>query len=357
MAWIIINGDFFCNNLTGIERFAIEVTKQLDAISKKNEIGIIISKNAKNVPLFKNLKVIKYNHDITSFPRWQQFKFPAILKKYGAIPLDFGNSCPFFIPGITFLHDIYCEIFPQDFKTKHEKFECFYFRILYRIIALRALKIITVSLYSKEQIAKFLHLKAERIAVIYSSWEHFKDIEPDYTIFDEFPVLSGSFFFSLGSLSKRKNIKWILEYATKNPEALFVISGTNLPTVQVEELKGEPPRKNVFILGYLTDNKVKALMEKCKAFILPSYYEGFGLTPLEALSCGAKIIVADAASLPEIYGKTAHYIDPSNTDINLDKLLQEPVEDPGILLSKYSYKQSARCLYYLIKEYSKTLNA
>jgi glycosyltransferase involved in cell wall biosynthesis len=90
-------------------------------------------------------------------------------------------------------------------------------------------------------------------------------------------------------------------------------------------------------------------MKKCKAFILPSYYEGFGLTPLEALSCGAKIIVASAASLPGIYGKTAHYIDPFNIDVDLDALLREPVEAPDSILEKYSYDTSAKQVYDLIQ--------
>jgi glycosyltransferase involved in cell wall biosynthesis len=94
-------------------------------------------------------------------------------------------------------------------------------------------------------------------------------------------------------------------------------------------------------------------MERCKAFILPSYYEGFGLTPVEALSCGARVIVARAASLPEIFGNCAHYIDPFNTDVDLDKLLEEPVESPGELLEKYSYDAAAEKVYELIKNASR----
>ena len=52
---IVINGEFFCNKLSGIERFAYEITKRLDEIAEKDEIGIIISRDAKNVPAFKNL--------------------------------------------------------------------------------------------------------------------------------------------------------------------------------------------------------------------------------------------------------------------------------------------------------------
>jgi len=347
---IVINGAFFCNNISGIERVAYEITKRLDEISKKDEIGIIITKDAKNVPVFKNLKVINYEKNIGSLPKWEQFVLPEILRKIKAISLDYGNSCSLFYPGISFLHDIYCDIFTKDFITKREKHERFYFRILNRIIAYRAKKIITDSYFIKNQIAKTFHISKKRICVINLGWEHFKHIECDYSVFDNYPALSKPFYFSLGSLSKRKNIKWIVDYAVKNPESLFVISGSSLNTVKVDELSSSIP-SNVILPGYLDDGKVKALMTKCKAFIHPSYYEGFGLTPLEALSCGAKIIIANAASLPEIYGNTAHYIDPFNTNVNLDEILKQPVEPPDEILKKYTYDTSARQVYEIIQEY------
>jgi glycosyltransferase involved in cell wall biosynthesis len=176
-------------------------------------------------------------------------------------------------------------------------------------------------------------------------------IKADYTIFNDHPELkTGEYFFSLGSLSKRKNIKWIIEYAKKNQNYVFALSGISLPTVKASELDASVP-KNVILLGYLDDSKVKAIMTRCKAFILPSYYEGFGLTPLEALSCGAKIIVAKAASLPEIYGNTAHYIDPFDTGIDLEELLKQKVAPSDEILKKYSYDTSARQVYEMIKKY------
>ncbi|GHV89651.1 group 1 glycosyl transferase [Spirochaetia bacterium] len=347
---IIINGDFLCNNLTGIERLAYEITARLDRISQKNEIGIVIPLNAKVKPEYKNIKTIFYDKAIKSFPKWQQFIFPRILKKHHAIPLDFGNSCPLFRPGITFLHDIYCKLFPEDFTTRREKLERRYFCLMYRIIALRAKKIATVSHFTRAQIISNYHVKPRKISVIYSSYDHFKTVKSDTSIYDQFSILSKPFYFSLGSLSRRKNIKWIIEYALKHPDSTFAISGVSLPTVRVNELDNAPVPANIVLLGYLDDSKVKALMERCKAFILPSYYEGFGLTPLEALCCGAKIIVANAASLPEIYGNTAHYIDPYDINTDLDELLKQPVEPPDEILKKYSYDTSARQVYELIKE-------
>jgi glycosyltransferase involved in cell wall biosynthesis len=347
---IIINGDFFCNELTGIERLAFELTQRLDLISKKDEIGIVIPKNTKNVPVFKNIKKIMYKKNITSFPRWQQFIFPFFLLKYKAVPLDFGNSCSFLCPGITFLHDIYCEIHPEDFISAREKLECVYFRLLYRIIACRAKIIITVSNTSKKQIVEKFHVNPEKVRVIHSSYDHFKSITADASIINKFPVLSKPFYFALGSLSKRKNLKWIIEYAGNHPDKRFAVSGVSLNTVKADEINRNEIPPNVIFLGYVSDSNIKYLMEKCAAFILPSYYEGFGLTPLEALSCGAQIIVSNAASLPEIYGNAAHYIDPFNYDTNIDDLLLQPVDSPVDILKKYSFDKSAAQLYEVIKE-------
>jgi len=349
---ILINGDFLCRRLTGIERYAYEITRRLDKISAKDEIAIVIPSFVENIPNYKNLEIVRLEKKSKSNIRWQMLTLQGFLlthRKYTI--LEFGNCCLPFAPGIVFLHDIYCEFFPEDFVSKRDKFTRLYSRIQYCFIARLAKKIATVSEYSKNEISKTFKIDPSRINVIYSSADHIRDINADESIFEQFPMLNkNQFYFSLGSLSKRKNIKWILEYAVKHPESVFAISGTSLSTVKVNELDGGIP-KNIILLGYLNDPKVKALMTQCKAFILPSYYEGFGLTPLEALSCGARIIIAKAASLPEIYGNTAHYIDPFNTDVDLDALLSEPVDKPDAVIAKYSYDTSAEKVYNLIKDF------
>jgi len=350
---ILINGDFLCRRLTGIERYAYEITRRLDSISSPGEIAIIIPSFIKNIPAYKNLEIIRLKKIVKSNIRWQMLTLQGFLlthKKY--VILEFGNCCLPFTPGIVFLHDIYCEFFPEDFITRRDKFTRFYSRLQYRFISRLAKKIVTVSEYSKKEIGKTFKIDPLKIDVIYSSADHVRDIVSDYSIFEQFPMLKkNKFFFSLGSLSKRKNIKWIIEYAKKHPGSTFAVSGTSLLTVKINELDGEIPN-NIIMLGYLDDSKVKALMTQCKALILPSYYEGFGLTPLEALSCGARIIVAKAASLPEIYGNTAHYIDPFSIDVDLDALLGEPVEKPDAILAKYSYDTSAEKVYKLIKDFT-----
>jgi glycosyltransferase involved in cell wall biosynthesis len=351
---VLINGDFLCRRLTGIERYAYEITRRLDNLCEKDEIAVVIPSHIENIPAYKNFEIIRLKKKSKSNIRWQMLTLQGFLlthRKYTI--LEFGNTALPFAPGIVFLHDIYCEFFPEDFVSKRDKFTRFYSRIQHRFITYLAKKIATVSEYSKKEISETFNINPSKIDVIYSSADHIRNIEPDFSIFEQFPMLKEKqFFFSLGSLSKRKNIKWIIEYAKKHPESTFAISGTSLSTVKVNELDDEIPN-NIIMLGYLDDSKVKALMTKCLAFVLPSYYEGFGLTPLEALSCGAQIIIAKAASLPEIYGKTAHYIDPYSIDIDLDILLNDPVEKPDAILAKYSYDTSAEKVYNLIKGFTR----
>jgi glycosyltransferase involved in cell wall biosynthesis len=348
---ILINGYFFCRRLTGIERYAYEITSRLDKLCKPDEIAIIIPADAVNIPEYGNIRIIRYGKTIQHI-LWQMMTLQWFLvthRKY--IVLEFGNTALPFAPGIVFLHDIYCEFFPGDFITLKDKIIRLYNKLQYRLIAKKARRIATVSYFTKNQIVQNYHINPDRITVIYSSWNHFRNIEADYSVLNDFPALAKPFYFSLGSLSKRKNIRWIIEYARKNTDSIFAISGVSLPTTKADELDNSIPH-NIILLGYLDDSRVKALMTQCKAFILPSYYEGFGLTPLEALSCGAQIIIAKAASLPEIYGSTAHYIDPFNTDVELDALLCEPVEKPDAILAKYSYDTSARMVYNLIQEFT-----
>ena len=350
---VLINGDFLCRRLTGIERYAYEITRRLDNLCAKNEISIVIPSHVENIPDYKNLEVIRLEKKSDSNIRWQMLTLQGfLLKQRKYTILEYGNTALPLAPGIVFLHDIYCEFFPEDFVSKNDKFTRLYSRIQYRFIAYLAKKIATVSEYSKKEISETFNINPSKIDVIYSSADHIRDIEPDFSIFEQFPMLKEKqFFFSLGSLSKRKNIKWIIEYAKKHPESTFAISGTSLSTVKVNELDDEIP-KNIIMLGYLDDSKVKALMTKCLAFVLPSYYEGFGLTPLEALRCGARIIIAKAASLPEIYGKTAYYIDPYSIDMDLDILLNDPVEKPDTIIAKYSYDISAKKVYNIIKDFT-----
>lgn len=343
---LLINGDFYCRNLTGIERFASEICKNLDKMIEKNSISILIPSNAKIVPDFKNFNVIIATKSISSFFYWQQFILPKYLKKENAECLNFSNTCPIFRPGYVFLHDIYCKLYPKDFNSFRDKLIRIYSCFMYFHIAKNAKKIFTVSNFSKKQILETYKIKSHKIEVIPNGWDHFNEITSDFNIFQKYIELTkGNFYFTLGSLSKRKNLKWIAEYASNHKESHFAISGKIINGLVPKELEILKKLSNVTLLGYVSDEEVKALMQNCKAFIFPSYYEGFGIPPLEALSVGAKIIVSNAACLPEIYKDSAYYINPDDTNIDLDELLKQEVASPAEILNYYTYENAAKIFY------------
>lgn len=349
---ILINGNFLCRNLTGIERFAFEICRCLDELLSENkeekpDFSILVPENAKTLPAYKNIDIIK-TFPLKSFPRWDMFYFSKACRKLNAKGLNFSNTAPYGKNcGYAFIHDIYAKDFPEDFSSKKDKLIKLYSCFHYKNIARHAEKIFTVSEFSKNQIIKAYGTDASKITVIPNGWEHFKKVEPDDGIFKKFPsLLEKDFYFTLGSLQKRKNLKWINEYALKHPKEHFAVSGKAIGGMHSSEIGALENLKNVILLGYVTDGEVKSLMKKCKAFVFPSYYEGFGIPPLEALSEGAKIIVSKSASLPEIYGNTAAYIDSENTDVSLEKLSKnEPApQDVKSVLEKYTYRNAAKLL-------------
>jgi glycosyltransferase involved in cell wall biosynthesis len=349
MARIIINGTFYGDKLTGIERFAHEITTRLDALSAPGEFSLVFPPVVPySIPSFKNIAVVHLPK--TPGKQFKNVKLALYILFKRLCCLDYGNRTPPFGHGVVFLHDIYCRVHQEDFKTAADKKTMKKTCRMYERIARKADTICTVSEFSKRQIMEYYGVAAEKIEVIYSGSDHMNSIVPDSGIFDRIPELNEKpFYFTLGSLSLRKNLKWIADHAELYPEELFVISGTALKNVVPPELAKLQTLKNVIQAGYLSDAEVKALMQRCKAFVFPSYFEGFGLPPLEALSCGAPVIIGKAASLPEIYGNCAHYIDPFKPDADLDKLLAEPVADPAALFEKYSLDRSAERLYTLLK--------
>jgi glycosyltransferase involved in cell wall biosynthesis len=123
------------------------------------------------------------------------------------------------------------------------------------------------------------------------------------------------FWLGVGTIEPRKNYRLLLEAFSelKDDKFLIIAGGAGWLESELGALvKQLGLGKRVKFPGYASDLELSVLYSSCFAFVYPSFYEGFGLPVLEAMSCGAAVITSKIASLPEVGGDAALYIDPQS---------------------------------------------
>ncbi len=142
----------------------------------------------------------------------------------------------------------------------------------------------------------------------------------------------------VGNIEPRKNLTNLLKAYSllpadyRNSYPLVIISRNGWRNEEVFRFISENKLWNNIIIrnDIYSDEELANLYRNALFLIYPSIYEGFGFPPLEAMSCGCPVIVSNKASLPEICGKNALYVDPFNVDDIFDKLIYA-IENPNVL--------------------------
>lgn len=340
MAKVIINGRFLIHRVTGVERYAREILAELDKIIEPGKFEMAIPPEVEEIPGYKNIKVVRIGRLHNRL--WEHVSFPMYVRKQGAISLNLCNVAPLPDPGIVCIHDVKVKATPQYFSKK--------FRLWYNILLTNATKrakaIITVSEFSKREIIKYYHVKPEKIHVIPNAWQHYERISYDENTLSKYGLEKEQYFFSMCSLEPNKNFKWIAEAAKQNPDMIFAVAGSINEKVFADGLGFDCP-VNMKLLGYVSDEEAKTLMRDCRAFLFPTFYEGFGIPPLEAISAGAKqVVVSDTEVMHEIFGDSVNFIDPFASDTELKNVR---IVGDKLPLEKYSWIKSAEILLKLLK--------
>lgn len=335
----VIDGRQLTGQIGGVQRYISEILKELDQIAELGEYEVLVPKNSDPKLSYSNIRIKKYG--LFSGLLWEQISLPIYIlknKAYGIYPC---TVCPMLRPkGITVIHDVMIKIIPEVKKTV-PLIPRFLLEMNYRAGAKHSNRVVTVSEHSKQDIISTYHIPDSKISVIGNAWQHMNDIEEDDGWKERFPQLNeGEYFFTLSANRIQKNFKWIYEVAKRNPERIFAIAGT----CEEWQKQIEYDAPNIIHLGFVSNEEVKSLMKNAKAFLFPSFYEGFGIPPMEALACGAKIAIAKASCLPEIYGNSAYYFDPFDYDIDIDALLETEVAPPSEVLSRFGWDISAERL-------------
>ena len=277
---------------------------------------------------------------------WDIFSAEKHAKKVGALYVNLANRGGFYKNAIITVHDITAV---KMYKTFGKAF--FHktgFQAGYLPAIRFAKKIVTDSEFSKQEIMRYSKVSPERISVIYCGWEHMRDIVPDESVFEKNGIRKGGYFLSVSSVVPHKNFEWVAKNAVANPDNSYVVVGKVL--AKSWGTSTDIFRDNVIYLGYQSDEALKALLCHCKALIFPSRYEGFGIPPLEALTCGAKAIVSDIPVMREIYGDAVYYLDPNCPDVSIEELMRGELSNPQEVLDKYTWERAAKMWLKLITD-------
>ncbi|MGI8713308.1 MAG: glycosyltransferase family 4 protein, partial [Solirubrobacteraceae bacterium] len=191
--------------------------------------------------------------------------------------------------------------------------------------ARRALAVITVSQFSRAELISVGGLDPEKVVVVAGGVsERFRpDLDPE-------PVraklgLQRPYVLTIATADRRKNLP-SLALAAQRLSTLgidLVWAGDARPY-----FADAPAVAGIRALGYVDDDDLPGLYAGARAFVLPSRYEGFGLTCLEAMACGVPVVAANRAALPETCGEAALLVDPDDPDAVAQALTWAATDEP-----------------------------
>jgi len=340
----VINGSFLTRKMNGQIRVAIEIIKELDKLVLPNQVVIVAPCSLYNIEGLKNIEIIRYGRGNPKI--WEQtYLFFYLLKSKFKV-INFLNSHPLFRPDICYIHDVLFSAYPKLYKNLYGRIQKKYVKLMILTSVLWGKHIITVSNFSRDEICKYYKVDKNRIRVIYNGHQHMGEIEKDDGVFERIPqIKKNNYFLAVSGRTPQKNFGWIVKNAEANKNKIYIIAGKKEGATEENKECG----KNLFYIEDVSDSEMKSLMCNCKAFIHPAIYEGFGMTPLEAIASGCnKIILANNSCLPEIYGNAAYYIDPFDSYVNIDEIIDKENKDTKSLLEKYSWENSAKELHSIL---------
>lgn len=266
---------------------------------------------------------------------WEQSVLPFRIG--GNLLWSPGNTGPLYVKNqVVSIHDMSTLDHPEWFSPKFSM----WYRFLLPKLAQVTKKIVTFSNFSRDRIVEVCRIDSKKVEVIYNAADtRFKrsSLEEIDKACSKLNIPTRRYILALGSLEPRKNLGRLVKawgnIQQELPDDLYlVLSGargksTVFRDVSIDEL---PPR--VFFTGYVLDDYLPALYSGAKAFIYPSLYEGFGLPPLEAISCGTPLIISNTTCLPEIFGDAGIYINPFDIE-QISNVIQRVVTDSNLCMN------------------------
>jgi len=351
MKYIYINGKFLSQEMTGAQRFAYEISKHL--IKNFDNYVVLAPKNIIHHDLAKelNTKILDGFDGIL----WEQVTLLKFLKNEKDKPLLLNLS---FTAPVLYSNNIIAilDLIYQNKNWVSWKFH-YYYSLLIPILVAKAKHIITISNFSKSDIINKLKINHKKISVIYCGVS--KDLFPANQ-----ENKYGRYVLGVSTLNKRKNFEGLINAFIKanlDEYNLVIVGNKNNKVYQNTAYKHNKEfEKKIIFTGYVNDKELATLFLNAKLFVFPSYFEGFGLPPLEAMSLGCPTAVSNTSSLPEICGNASCYFNPSNIDdisLAIKKIIKDKnyrydlIKNGYENIKRFSWEDSSKKLNEMLKRF------
>lgn len=338
---LFINGRFLTQGVTGIQRYARETLACMDQQlgpqgphADYNPVTVLAPKGAQN-PGLKHIRFQTIGR--LSGHAWEQTEL-AWHARQGLL-FTFGFTGPLLHRRqITTVHDAGVVRVPEAYTAKFRLWYTFMVRSLVKHAPLT----LAVSQFSKREAVSCFGARPERVGVTTEGWQHLNAIQADERILDQHHLRGQPFVLAVSSANPNKNFGAIvkaLNLMGDQAPRCVVAGATNSAIFQQATETSERMLK----VGYVSDGELKALYQHASCFVFPSFYEGFGIPPLEAMSNGCPVIASTADAVQETCGDAALYFDPHQPE-QLAQRLSEFFSDPsqGQALTQAGHARAAQ---------------
>jgi glycosyltransferase involved in cell wall biosynthesis len=301
---IAINGRFLTQNFSGVQRFATEAIEAIDALldteayaAFRGRVEIVAPPNARDFPL-KHIPLRRCGRSSGYF--WEQVEYP--LHARGELLLNLCMLGPVAVRRqVVVVHDATVKALPSNFSWR---FRAAYGALI-PMLCRRAAKAVTVTEFSRGEIGRLYRVDTTNMPICSEGGDHITAEAPDNSVIERLGLAGRKFMISVGANSSNKNIEVLVAAfnRAKLDNTLLVLTGKRDPAVfgRLKDFDSDLVRN----VGQVNDAELRALYEHALALVFPSRYEGFGLPPIEAMSCGCPVIVSDQPALVEVGGDAA----------------------------------------------------
>jgi glycosyltransferase involved in cell wall biosynthesis len=217
--------------------------------------------------------------------------------------------------------------------------------------------IICVSEYSRNCLLEFYPVRPEKTHVIHLG---ITPMQPG--ILPEIALGKSPYVLYVGGRQHYKNFPALLRAfrVSRLAKDFFMIcaGGGSFSVGELQLIQREGLQKRIIVFPRVSSEELGALYSHAHTFVYPSLHEGFGLPPVEAMTCGTVPVVSNAASIPEICQDAAIYFDPNSLDSMVDSMekasydskLRETIQERGkVIVTKYSWAECSRKTFQLYR--------